>query len=58
MGDPAKKLDPAGLRRPIPEPRRATPARVLLLPRRTAGYSGEEAWVIEQIVRWYQTRRD
>ena len=58
MGEPARKLDP-DLAHPRPRTtREGRRARVLRLRQRGDARRGEDTWVLDQIVRWYQTRRD
>ncbi|HLA24100.1 MAG TPA: hypothetical protein VJ206_01780 [bacterium] len=58
MGEPARKLDP-DLVHPQPRmPRAGRRARVLPLRQREDAQQPEDAWVLDQIVLWYRTRRD
>lgn len=57
MGEPARKLDhdlPAGTQ----PPRQPLRARVLPLRQREGERRGPDAWVLDQVVLWYRTRRD
>lgn len=56
MGEPARKLDhdlPEGT-----QPPRPLRARILPLRQREGERRGSDAWVLDQIVLWYRTRRD
>ncbi len=58
MAEPARKLD-HDIRRPQPRPPRGDRrGRVLPLRIRDDAQRLGEAWVLDQIVLWYRTRRD
>jgi hypothetical protein len=57
MGEPARKLDPE-LPPAAPRPQQRRRARLRALPPRREAPRPEDAWVLDQILSWYRTRRD
>jgi hypothetical protein len=56
MAEPAKKLDHSHAGRPARPPRSDRHPRVVSLQRRKTLPKDADTWVLEQIIRWYQTR--
>lgn len=56
MAEPARKLDHSHPSPPARSPRSDQRARVVPLRRRKAVPEDADTWVLDQIVRWYQTR--